>query len=278
MSSTGIKKNARNGHVSLPHFYVISVNFHSSDYIKQLLASLKQLEFIDNFIIVNHSPEDRLDGLEAPFPIRIIHQKNRGYGAGLNRGLREITEANSIALLCNPDVALINPEAMAEALAYLAAHPAVGCLIPWSVDQDGKSMHPCRTFYSLKTLLASRIPVFRQTLPPFYRQHLYMDSPRGEPIEVDWGCGGAMLYRVSALKSQAAFDEGFFLYFEDVDLCARLWRQGSPVVFYPRLIFRHELQKKSHTDWRFLRYHLASLIRFVWKYRGLPQRACLLKT
>jgi GT2 family glycosyltransferase len=265
------------GEITLPPFYVICVNYYNSGYIKQLITSLQTVAFIDKFIVVNHSPEDSLEALQAPFPIQVINQENAGYGAGLNRGLVEIPSENAVALFCNPDVALITPEAVADALTYMVVNPRVGCLIPLSVDQDGKSLHPCRTFYSLKSLLASRIQFFKRILPKFYREHFYMDTKGMDPVEVDWGCGAAMLYRVSSFGRRPAFDERFFLYMEDVDLCARLWGAGLSVVYYPQLVFRHYVQRHSHTNWRFLGYHLASLIRFVWKYRGLPQKATLLK-
>jgi len=148
----------------------------------------------------------------------------------------------------------------------------VGCLIPLSVDQEGNSLYPCRTFYSLKTLLASRIPIFRKTPPKFYRQHFYMDTQGMDPVEVDWGCGAAMLYRVSSFGGRPPFDERFFLYFEDLDLCARLWQAGLSVVSYPELVFRHQVQQRSHNHWRFFIYHVASLIRCIQKYRGFPRR------
>lgn len=271
-----MKRVLRNLDLKLPPFYVISVNYRSSFQIKQLLDSLKPVEFIKKFIVVNHSPEEILEPPPAPFPVQIIPQENAGYGAGLNRGLREIAPGEAVALLCNPDVALITPERVADALTYMVENPRVGCLIPLSVDQEGKSLYPCRTFYSLKTLLASRIPGFSKTLPNIHRSHLYMDAAGMDPVEVDWGCGAAMLYRVSSFGGRPAFDEGFFLYFEDLDLCARLWQEGFSVVYYPKLVLRHQVQQRSHTDWRFFIYHVASLIRCIRKYRGFPRRIDLL--
>jgi GT2 family glycosyltransferase len=97
------------------------------------------------------------------------------------------------------------------------------------------------------------------------------------PREVDWGAGAALLYRVAAAAGRPAFDDRFFLYFEDVDLCANLWRRGFTVMHYPALIFRHDVQRQSSSSLRFLGYHLASLIKFIWKYQGLPSRGDLVR-
>jgi GT2 family glycosyltransferase len=212
---------------NLPPFYVITVSYHSGSHLPELIASLAPLKFLQRLIIINHSPEESLAGLKAPFPVQVIVQDNTGYGAGLNRGLREIDRADAIALLCNPDITLLTPAEVADALTFLADHPKVGCLIPRTVDSSGQSLNPCRTFYTWKTLLAARIGLFRRFFSGLYREHLYLDADLTRPLEVDWGSGAAMFYRTSAFGEGAAFDEGFFLYLEDVDLCARLWRAGS---------------------------------------------------
>jgi GT2 family glycosyltransferase len=254
----------------LPPFYVVTVSYHSGSQLPELIASLSPLPLVKKLIITNHAPEEDLAWLKAPFPIQVLVQDNAGYGAGLNRGLREIGEGNAVALLCNPDVALLTPEKVADALHFMVANPGVGCLIPRSVDLSGQSLHSCRTFYSWKTLLAARIEIFRRAFAGAYREHLYLDVAGSQPMEVDWGCGAAMFYRVAALGGGPAFDEDFFLYMEDVDLGARLWAAGLAVVYYPEVLFRHQGQRQSHNRWRFLRYHLVSLGKFIRKYQGLP--------
>ncbi|RJR43074.1 MAG: glycosyltransferase family 2 protein [Deltaproteobacteria bacterium] len=259
--------------LNLPPFYVITVNYYSGSYLPALISSLAPLPFLKKLIIVNHSPEEPLADLTAPFPLQIINQENTGYGAGLNRGLREIPENNAIALLCNPDLILAAPAAAAGALAYMEADPGVGCLIPKSVTFQGEFLYPGRAFYTWKTLLAARFSIFRRVFAKDYRKYLCLDGPPlSRPLEVDWGYGAAMFYRVSAFDRGPAFDTRFFLYMEDVDLCARLWQSGLAVVYYPEVLFRHHSQRESRSRWRFLFYHLASLLKFVSKYRGLPQR------
>ena len=262
---------------NLPPFYVITVNYHSGEFLPDFISSCAALPFLQKLIIVNHSPQESLAALTAPFPLQIIDQENAGYGAGLNRGLREVPEPDAVALLCNPDIVLATPGQVAPALTYLTAHTRVGCLIPKSVDFEGEFLYPCRSFYSLKTLLAARIGIFRRAFQEIYRQHLSVGADTNRPREVDWGCAAAVFYRVATFGGGPAFDPRFFLYMEDVDFCARLWQAGLSVVYYPEVSFRHHGQRQSHSKWRFLRYHLVSLAKFMAKYGGLPQRRDLIK-
>jgi GT2 family glycosyltransferase len=262
----------------LPPFYVITVNYHNAVYIKELIASLEGLGFIGKIIVVNHSPDENLELLKGSFIIQVISQKNMGYGAGLNRGLQEVTEENAIVLLCNPDISLVTPTEVEGALKYMVANPRIGCLIPLSVDNDYRSLSPCRTFFSWKSILASRVPIFWRIFPWLYREHFYVDYKGDSPFEVDWGCGAVMLYRVSAFGKRPPFDEDFFLYMEDIDLCARLWQTGKSVVHYPKLIFRHRAQRQSLKSLRFLLYHIDSLLKYIRKYKGLPDMSILQKS
>lgn len=256
-------------------FYVITVNYYSKRFLPELIRSISPLIFLDKLIIINHSSYEELDDLQAEFDIHIINQGNKGYGSGLNRGLREVVKDNAVALLCNPDISLLNPQAIPGALRYMTDHPRVACLIPQLVNYELKPNHACRQFYTLKTLLAARIPWVYNRSPQFLRNHLYLDHDRNGPFEIDWGCGGAMLVKTSLFPSPLFFDERFFLYFEDVDLCAQVYKNNLSVVFFPELLFCHYERKSSHNKILFLIQHLWSLGKFIWKYRGLPQRATL---
>jgi len=257
---------------STPRLYVITVNYHSEDHLKQLIGSLARVGLLKEMIIVDHSDSKSLDSLEAAFPVKIVRQANLGYGAGLNRGLREVPDEDAVAFLCNPDVRLTTPDVMEEVLAYLRDNPRIGCLFPSLTDSGHQLLYSCRKFYTPWTLLAVRIRYLRKRLPHSLREHYYMDAADDGPIEVDWGSGAGVFCRASLFPEHFRFDERFFLYFEDVDLCAHLWRTGFSVVKYPGLVFVHHAQERSRRELRFSLRHAISLLRFIVKYRGLPTR------
>jgi GT2 family glycosyltransferase len=213
-----------------------------------------------------------LDDLHARVPIRIFEQENTGYGAGLNRGMRELTDPSGLVLLCNPDISLSEPGGFREAVAYLSAHPETGCVIPSLLNCNRLTGHAGRRFYTPATLLLSRLGRLQALVPGWTRNHLYHAQASHEPRTIDWGCGAAMLCRLSLFPNPLSFDERFFLYFEDVDLCARLWQAGYSVVHYPGWTCLHGEQKRSRREFLLFTVHVMSMLKYVRKYRGLPKR------
>ncbi|MFH0824252.1 MAG: glycosyltransferase [Pseudomonadota bacterium] len=257
-------------------FYVITVNYGHDAQLVRLLESLRTLGYLTRVIIVDHSDPSPLDGDNYPFPIERVRAENRGYGAGLNRGLNMVGDPNGVALLCNPDVRVLDPDGLGEAIRYLLSEPRIGCLLPRLINAERKPIYSVRKFYDLWSLAASRIPLLRNNPRRFMRDHFCVDAiDRSEPVAADWGSGSALLVRTSMFPHALSFDERFFLYFEDVDLCAAVWKRGLSVVFYPRAVVMHEEQGMSRKSIRFLLMHFAGLIRFVIKYRGLPNRGRL---
>jgi GT2 family glycosyltransferase len=253
-------------------FYVVTVNYHAEKEIGRLINSLRSVDGLKKLIIVDHSGSDRLSETKAEFPILIIQQENRGYGAGLNRGLRQIPDQDAIVMLCNPDTAILNPEKLKYALDYMSQSPEIGCLIPRLLTREGASQPAARRFYTLTTLLTARNPWILKKWPEYLWRHYYSEDLGNAPYEIDWGSGSAMFVKSSLFPYPISFDERFFLYFEDVDLCAQMWNHGFSVVHYPELIIWHAGARLSRRSIYYLGVHLASLIKFIKKYRGLYHR------
>jgi GT2 family glycosyltransferase len=271
LTSSPVGRCPTNSGARIP-LYVVTVNYHSDQSLIGLLESLRSVDDLAKVIVVNHSMPAPLNTGKYNFAIESVTQENRGYGAGLNRGLRLISEPSAVALLCNPDVKVLDPKGLKEAIDYLARNDRIGCLAPRLVNAEHEPLHSVREFYNLKTLIGCRIPWLREKMPRFLSDHFYEGIDGTEPLEVDWGSGSAMLIKTSLFPYPISFDERFFLYFEDVDLCARIWKHGFSVVFYPNMLLMHEEQKKSHKNSYFLQLHIQSLIRFIIRYRGLPRR------
>lgn len=89
-----------------------------------------------------------------------------------------------------------------------------------------------------------------------------------EPFCPEWVGGMCMLFRSESFGQVGRFDTCFFLYYEDVDICARLWKSGVRIVACPSASVIHAAQRESHRNWRFLRWHLISMLRYFYKHTG----------
>ena len=93
--------------------------------------------------------------------------------------------------------------------------------------------------------------------------------------EVDWTGGMFMLFSRQSFEALAGFDERYFLYYEDVDLCARIWLAGLKVVLIPQAVVVHDAQRSSHRSFKYASWHLKSMSRFFFSgvfYRVMRMR------
>jgi len=94
-----------------------------------------------------------------------------------------------------------------------------------------------------------------------------------DPQPVDWAAGMFHLYRSEVFRRVGGFDEGFHLYYEDVDLCARLWKAGFSVLLHPGVSVVHHAQRDSRRKPRYFLWHVTSMLRYFAKHMGrLPRR------
>lgn len=253
---------------------VLTVNYHSAAELAELAASIERLrgEAAVELVVTNNSPSEPI-ALGPAWSGRheIIEAANVGYGRGIN--LAAAAARGDTLMLANPDLRL-RAGVLAGAAAYLAEHADVGALLPRLIAPDGGVQQSVRRFYTWSAALYARCPL-RDLIahPGFFRRYLMLDDDLSRPCDVDWGLGGAMFLRRADFPGGAIFDPRFHLYFEDVDLCLRLWRGGRRVVYHPDLICDHAHRRDSRSAWsKQGLHHLASTLKFIARHRGFPQR------
>lgn len=111
---------------------------------------------------------------------------------------------------------------------------------------------------------ARRFPTAATLLKKIFVDRREPDYPTGRgPLEVDWVAGMFMLFRSDAYRAIGGFDEGYFLYYEDVDICRRLRKAGEAVIYEPRAEVVHDARRASRRDPRLALHHLRSIVRFL---------------
>jgi N-acetylglucosaminyl-diphospho-decaprenol L-rhamnosyltransferase len=252
---------------------IVIVNYHSTQSLKTCLAALSGTNVdsdIEVFVVNNDSAQELASVSHPPKPwIHWIHNRsNLGFAAAANIGFR--ASSWDFVLVLNPDI-LVLAQALETLLDSLKLHADAAIALPRLNNPDGSLQYSCRRFYDFTTLMMRRAP-FNKIVPdhPTVRDHLMLDWDHQSLAEVDWGLGAAMLVRRAAIPGADLFDERFFLYFEDVDLCLRTRRQGWKVLYNPEAIFVHQHQRESGQTWNFAakRHHFVSLLKFLWKHQG----------
>jgi len=111
---------------------------------------------------------------------------------------------------------------------------------------------------------ARRFPTFAILLKKVFSDKRQPDYPvdRG-PQGVDWVGGMFMLFDGAAFRSVGGFDEAYFLYYEDIDLCRRLHGAGKQVIYNPAAEVVHDARRTSHRNPRYLLLHLQSILRIL---------------
>lgn len=253
---------------------VLSVNYRSGDDLRMLWKSLRTHHVAGEveLVVTNNSPEERVElAGDSVVPVRVIDSENVGFGAGINIAFR--ASNGEYVMIANPDVR-VTAGACREAVEYLDAHRDVGIVLPLLRYPDGEMQPSVRRFYTWPVVFWARSPFRGVGRPPwFFREYLYEGISLDGPTDVDWGIGGAMFLRRDDFPDGTIFDEQFFLYFEDVDLCLRVWRSGRRVVFCPGITCIHDHRRASRKPIsKAGLHHFQSLLKFVLKHRGLPKR------
>ena len=183
------------------------------------------------------------------YPINIIYNdRPKGFGANHNQAFK--AASGSFFCVLNPDVRLVaNPF---PALIKVLQSTQVGVCAPLVISMDGAVEDSARRFPNPWTILKRIISGKRSA-----------DYTLGHEVLLpDWVGGMFMLFRSTTYQQINGFDERYFLYYEDVDICARLTNLGFDVVLCPVVRVVHLAQRASHKSLKYLRWHVTSILRF----------------
>jgi hypothetical protein len=233
-------------------------------------------------IVDNASTEYRANELVAkhlPEAIVVLRDRNYGFGSSCNRGAQEV-EADYYFFL-NPDTLLTDPLIIDTLHDYIEARPRVGIVAPKITYFDGRRQDTCRRFPAWYMPFVQRTSLKDSKFGKTYADRFMMaDYDHAEERPVDWVQGSAMFVHGRVWKILGGFDDRYFMYFEDVDLCRRTSLLGQRVVYLPATSLHHAYSKESARIPGLLknlfynkmaRAHLQSWAKYVWKWRGQPE-------
>ncbi len=187
-------------------------------------------------------------GLGCPVDIIVNHER-KGFGANHNAAFRRCR--TPYYCVCNPDIRL--PADPFPKLISRFDDKTVAVTGPLVRNPAGGIEDSARRFPTAASLLKK---VFMEKRQPDY------PADRGSQA-VDWIGGMFMLFRSETYRAAGGFDEAYFLYYEDVDLCRRLRAAGKSIVYQPEAEVVHEARRASRRQPRLALHHLKSMLRFL---------------
>ncbi len=214
---------------------VLIVVYNPDDDVVNCLNSLNPLiesHDLEIIVIDNASTNGFVESLEAQFPnVKFIHSdRNRGFGGGNNLGLQH--SSGELILSLNPDV-LINGDAITTLRDTLLQDDTIGIVAPKTTDESGTIAHIARAEYTILRLCIKYLGLDRLFPKVVYSDYPQKIQTATSPFEADWLQGSCLLMLRETYDSIGGFDEDYFLYMEDADICQRIRELGLSAVYVP---------------------------------------------
>jgi GT2 family glycosyltransferase len=212
--------------------------------LSSLLASAGGLDL--DVVVVDNGADGSAAYVEERFPsVRTIVCPNRGFGAANNVGLA--TADARYVLFLNPDTEFLSGN-LGELTAALDRRPGVGLVGVRQLGGGGELAPSIRRFPSTANMLAEALAVEKMPLlRRFFGERVLDRRVYESEAPCDWTSGSFMFARSEALRGCCGFDERFFLFSEETDLCWRLRRAGWGIIYLPTVTIRHFESERSAT-------------------------------
>ncbi len=254
----------------------VVVNYNAGPALVACVESLRA-EGIEDLVVVDNGSVDGsiADALRADPALVVVREGvNRGYGAAANIGVHHAH--GDLVLVCNPDI-VVRPGAVARLTRRLRTDGGALVVGPRLEEVDGSTYPSARTFPDLTTSIGHAFVGLFVPGNRFSRRYKRLEENAQEAAAVDWVSGACFLVRRSGFLALGGFDEGYFMYAEDIDLCWRARRSGWEVLYEPAATVVHAggLTTQS-APFRMIYAHHRSALRFAsrtrrgWRRLSLP--------
>ena len=262
---------------------VTIVNYKMTEDIRDLLNSMKAdlvgSDLKVQIVVVDNTPEEGAWLMfKNNFPeVKYLPQEsNIGFGKAQNISIKS-ADAKYYFIL-NPDAVFPSGEHVLQRLFdHMETHPKIGMVGPKLINSDNSLQYSCYRFpdFWIPLYRRSSLGEFKKNRRKVAR-YLMHDFTQDRSQPVDWSMGPAMFARASALEQTGLFDERYFMYFEDCDLCRRFWDANWPIYYIHDIKIKHRHGKGSAKVPGFIssimknsltRVHIISWLQYMWKWR-----------
>jgi GT2 family glycosyltransferase len=228
--------------------------------LKKTVTSFLQTPINKKLFLIDNSSENKLqEFFNQPEIEYIFIGKNIGFGAAHNMILNKIS--SKYHLILNPDV-VFNVDVIPTLIKVLETNINLAFTTPKVIYPNNDLQYVCRKHPSFFDLINKRLHIFKTQI----FKNEYRDKNLEKPFYPDFIHGCFMLFRTKDLQSLNGFDERYFLYMEDADICRKIDKLGKKKLYFPDVEIIHHHQKGSSKHLKLFLYHITSAIKYFLKW------------
>ena len=185
--------------------------------------------------------------------------KNIGFGGGHNYVMEQLD--SKFHAIVNPDI-ILEMDAFSALISFMQDE-SIGMCVPRLVDEKGQLLAVYRRELTVWDMFLRMF--LKSAFKKRQAYHTMADADYRKPFEVPFAQGSFLLIRTELFKSLGGFDERFFLYMEDADLCKRV-NEVSRLVYCPFATVVHKWERGSHKSGKLFKLHIQSMIAYFSKW------------
>ncbi len=239
-----------------PTISAVVVDYRAGEALAHCVASLRANGVTEVIVVDNAETPESVRVLAGDAATVVAAGVNLGYGRGVNRGAALAT--GEYLVVSNPDI-VVHEGAVAILVAHLSAHPEVGVVAP-RIERPDASIYPSQRVFPNVWLAGAHA-----LLSPVWPENPATRRYRAARVDgtVEWVSGAFFVMRLSDFEAVGGFDERFFMFAEDMDLCWRVRERGLGIAAVNEAVVTHaEGLSRRHATRAMLVAHHVSALRF----------------
>ena len=209
--------------------------------LEKAMGSFLDSTLSKKLYIIDNSPSNEFKNKIQNDSVEYIYSnKNIGFGKGHNSILHKLTSKNKYHLILNPDVSF-HPEILEKLVLKMESSESLSMIAPRVLNTNNKLLYTARRYPNLFELIFRFLGIFKK----FTSTGEYKNQNHKKSFSPDFVQGSFMLFKTDDLLQLNGFDNRFFMYMEDVDICRRIDQLGKKKLFYPKVEIIHTHRKGS---------------------------------
>lgn len=235
--------------------------------LKKVIDSFLSINLEKELVIVDNSSNPYLEEFIDSYPYTkyLFRGENLGFGAGHNYAFENLSKRSDFHLILNPDIYFSGVD-IGNLVLWLNKNKDISLCVPKVFYPDEILQNTIRNIPKPMTLIKRRFNI-NGVFNDFIKKDEFQNVQFTQVSEIPFAHGCFFIFQTEVFEKLNGFDERFFMYMEDVDICLRAKKFGK-IVINPNYKIYHEYRKGSSKNFKLLLWHIISAIKFFYKYKN----------